>query len=376
MMLGMGERAARWAAPAAVAVLVVVGAGQSIGQGHQNRAAVAIAAVVAIALTPALRATGLRLPAAAVVIAVSVAVICDASASNLGWFALCVLAGTCALEAGAATAVPFTAGVLGLLVAQWVALSDEPGWLNWLAGTVFTTVVCLMARRQLDLVERLRQAQAGLVDRARAEERLRISRELHDVVAHALTVSLLHLGSARLAVQDDPGEAEAALEQAEQLSRAGLAEVRQAVGLLRDQGSAGVVPLPDAAALPQLIEGFRRAGVTISYEVSGDPGILTATAGLTVYRILQEALTNAARHAAGSPVRVRLEVATLTRLLVDSTTGPRPRAEPPAATGPGHGLRSMSERAEALGGRTDAGPSPSGWRVRAEFPTELVARPG
>ena len=105
-----------------------------------------------------------------------------------------------------------------------------PGGAAWIAGTTFSAFGCLLARRERDLVQQLRIAQAGLADRVRAEERNRIARELHDVIAHSLTVSLLHVSSARLAVEEDPGEAGQALAEAERLGRECLAEVRQVVG--------------------------------------------------------------------------------------------------------------------------------------------------
>jgi signal transduction histidine kinase len=217
----------------------------------------------------------------------------------------------------------------------------------------------------MGLVAQLRAAQAGLAERARAEERNRIARELHDVIAHALTVSLLHIGSARLAVLTDPADpadAARALDEAERLTRDSLTEVRSTVGSLRQDGDTTTwAPLPGADAIPALVERFRAAGADVAVTTNGDVGQLSATTGLAVYRILQEALTNSAKHAPGAPTAVRLAVAgDAVHLEVDSAAAP--------GSGSGLGLLSMRERAESLGGSCSAGPGGHGWLVRADLP--------
>lgn len=223
----------------------------------------------------------------------------------------------------------------------------------------------MLLRRERALSEQLRAAQADLADRAAAEERTRIARELHDVIGHALTVSVLHVTSARLALDEDPAEARASLVEAERLAQQSLAEVRAAVGLMRTEGAGAgaTVPLPKIDRIDELLESFRRAGTPVSCEMVGNPASLTAAAGLTVYRILQEALTNVARHAPGSAADVQVEVsATRTRVRIDSKGAARlDRTD-------GAGLRGMRERAEALGGTLFAGPAPTGWRVEALLP--------
>ena len=119
---------------------------------------------------------------------------------------------------------------MAVLVGQWVNQTDEPGWASWIAGTVFTVTACIFDQRQRSLLAQLHEAQAGLADRARADERNRIAGEMHDVIGHALTVSLLHVSSARLALDDDPAEAKESLAEAERLAQQSLAEVRAAVG--------------------------------------------------------------------------------------------------------------------------------------------------
>src|SRR5262249_6713125 len=156
------------------------------------------------------------------------------------------------------------------------------------------TTACAFSRRQRDLMEQLRDAQAELAVRARADERNRIAGELHDVIGHALTVSLLHISGAQLALNDDPEAARASLAAAERLARTSLGDVRAAVGVMRAGQSGDMVPVPTAADIAQLVESFRRAGTPIELDVRGDLGGLNATSGLAVYRIVQESLTNAA----------------------------------------------------------------------------------
>jgi signal transduction histidine kinase len=365
----MSDGTARWAASAAVALFVVVGALRS----SQGLAVITVSVSVAILAgwfmqSTYLRPGGWRLVGVAAIAATAVSVLCSGadSSSNIGWFALCVLAGWCSIRGGAALGIAFAGLAIAVFAGEWIATDADPGWAAWMAGTVFTTVVFLMARRQQELIEQLRIAQTGLAARARADERNRIARELHDVIAHSLTVSLLHVTSARLAVEEDPAEAAAALAEAERLGRQSLTEVRAAVGLLRDGGNSPAAPLPGAGQLPALIESFRRAGVQVAYQVLGDPSRLNATVGLTVYRILQEALTNAARHAAGTDISVRLEVTDERTVLTIHSDGA------PAGASGGAGLDSMRERALALGGTVSIGPSGGGWRVQAVLPGRAV----
>jgi signal transduction histidine kinase len=370
-MTAMTERAGRIAAPAAVALFLVVGIVRS-----NQPAALALAAgtgSIALCVLLAIRSpTGWPLVTGLAVAAAGVTVVCNGNPSTLGWFTLCVLAGWAALYAPTPQAVALSAGMVVILCAQWIQISDEPGWGAWIAGTVFTTVVCVLARRQRALIEQLREAQAGLAERTRAEERNRIAGEMHDVIGHALTVSLLHVSSARLALDDDLDEARASLAEAERLGQQSLAEVRQAVGMLRDQQASSVSPMPGVAQLADLVDSFRRAGREMHLQIEGDPGMLTTTAGLTVYRIVQEALTNVVRHAPNATAWVHLAVLADRTLLTVEDDGGLPAVR--AAEGNGVGIISMRERAEAVGGRLAAGPAGIGWRVEAVLPASQQVR--
>ncbi len=356
----MVDWTARWAAPAALLPLVVIGAVLST----QDTAVVVVAAAVGLgAAIAGAEAARWWLLAASSTALLAVAAACTGSTANLGWFAVCVLAAWCSLRGGTTIGVAFTAVATVVFIGEWTLVEADLGWAPWIAGTVFTTVVCLMARRQRELVDQLRAAQAGLADRARAEERNRIARELHDVIGHALTVSLLHVTSARLALDEDPSEAAASLAEAERLGQQSLAEVRAAVGLLRDVDGSAMTPMPGADDLPELVESFRRAGVPIDCELVGEHHGLTAALGLTTYRILQEALTNVARHAPGARTRVLVSMSNRRIELTVESAG-----RPGVRNRDGVGLHSMRERAEALGGSASAGPSATGWRVHAVLP--------
>jgi signal transduction histidine kinase len=359
----------RWAGLATFAVFIAIG----LARLNPSPPAAAAAAAVAVAAAAALAACWRPLLAYAALATGGVAVLGNGQSSNVGWFAVCLLGAWCVLAGSRRDGLVYWAAAMALFAAEWLWVQPDPGWAAWLAGTTLSVLAGLVIRRERDLVAQLRAAQAGLAARARAEERNRIARELHDVIAHTLTVLLLHVSSARLAVEHDLADAGRALAEAERLGQESLAEVRRTVGMLHQDG--GTVPDPEGPAAPlpaadgvaALVARFRSAGADVTLTVDGDPGRLPATTGLAVYRIVQEALTNAAKHAPGAPTAVRLAVAAdAVRLAVDSA------AQPGAGTG--MGLLSMRERAESLGGRCQAGPGGRGWLVQATLPVSGAVR--
>jgi signal transduction histidine kinase len=292
-----------------------------------------------------------------------IAVLADGESNNIAWFAVCLLAGACVLAGRRREGLAFWAGTMILFTVEWLWVPD-PGWGAWLAGVTLTSGFSLLIRHDRHLLAQLRQAQAGLAEQARTQERNHIARELHDIIGHTLTVSLLHVQSARLAVEHDPSDAARALAEAERLGRECLAEVRMTVGMLRQDGDrqdAGIAPLPGMDSLPALVGRFRSAGADVTLTVEGDAGGLPATTGLAVYRIMQEVLTNAVKHAPGTPTTIRLAIGGGTVTLTADSA-----AEP--GTGTGLGLISMRERAESVGGSCAAGPGGHGWLVRATLP--------
>ena len=365
-------------AVATFGVVVVIGFALGRTYSHPNSVAVAvIAAVVAIGAGVLLARSWQPLLAYVAVATAGIAVIGDGRSYNVVWFAVCLLAGWTTLIGGRRDGLMYLASVVALFAAEWLWIRPDPGWAAWMAGCGLTVLCALLIRHQIDLNAQLRAAQAGLAAKTRAEERNRVARELHDVIGHTLVVSLLHVQSARLAVEHDPADAARALAEAERLGQECLAEIRMTVGMLREDesGAAGpdgvMAPLPGVDGLPALVEQFRSAGADITLTVEGDTTSLPATTGLALYRIAQEALTNAAKHAPGAPTTVRLAVgAGRVTLIADSPAEPGSVARP----GTGLGVVSMRERAESLGGTCEAGPGGHGWLVRATLPLDASLR--
>jgi signal transduction histidine kinase len=359
---------ARWTA------LAVFAAGVGVGLLPLNPSPAVAGVAAAAAIGAAVVVVWLRqcqgrylLPLAAVATA-GVAVLGNGESTNVGWIAVCLIGIWCAVTGKRWEYLVYLAGTLILFGVEWRWIHPDPGWGAWIAGTTFAVAAGALVRHERDLTAQLRAAQAGLADRARAEERNRIARDLHDVIAHTLTVSLLHVTSARLAVEHGLDDAVRSLAEAERLGRESLDEVRRAVGMLHQDGDAAqTAPLPGAGDLPTLIERFQSAGAHATFTVDGDMTRLPATTGLAVYRVLQEALTNAIKHAPGSQTAIRIEVAADdVRLHVDTSGAP--------GTGSGLGLLNMRERAESLGGTCTAGPGGRGWLVTASFPLDRSRR--
>jgi signal transduction histidine kinase len=220
------------------------------------------------------------------------------------------------------------------------------------------------AEQLLVELEATRRAQA---DTAVLRERSRLARDVHDVLAHSLSGLMLQLEGARMLAGrlEDPGELPAVLDRAHHLARGGLEEARRAIGMLRDDD------LPGPDRLAHLAAEFQRdSRIEASLEVAGIPRTLDPATRLTVYRVAQEALTNARRH--GEPTRVELRLsyeARGTRLVVEDHAPPLGTGDRAGAhAGDGYGLTGMRERAELLGGRFDAGPTVDGFRVELWVP--------
>jgi signal transduction histidine kinase len=221
-----------------------------------------------------------------------------------------------------------------------------------------------------ELVSSVEHARAEEAGRAAADERARLAREVHDVVAHSLSVIVVQAGAGRRVVADVPDEVRDVLSSIERTGREALGEIRRLLGVLRS-GDGGRAPQPGLAAVPDLLERFRRLGLDVEGELDAGRD-LPATVDLSAYRIVQEALTNCLRHARGAPARVvvRREPAAL---LVEVGNGPGGAAGV-AQPGGGHGLTGMRERVAVYGGELEAGPLPDGgWRVRARLPVEQRA---
>ncbi|WP_203136422.1 histidine kinase [Microbacterium sp. JZ31] len=228
--------------------------------------------------------------------------------------------------------------------------------LSWTLGALFRAVF-----RARDDRRAQREAEARA---AAEEERGRIARDMHDVVAHSLAVVIAQADGARYAAAADPAAATEALTTISQTARAALADVRLLLTQLRHRQGEG--PQPTLADLEQLYGQVRAAGVDLRVDVDpAPPGTPPAAVQLAVYRILQEALTNALRHGDGGPVEVSLAwLPDRVRLGVRNVVRPEGRAPEPG----GHGVIGMRERAQLTGGRLDAGRDGDAWVVRGEIP--------
>jgi signal transduction histidine kinase len=220
-------------------------------------------------------------------------------------------------------------------------------------------------------LERDRDIQAQVVA---AAERARIARELHDVVAHNVSVMVVQADGAAYALSTDPGRAREALTAISATGRQALTEMRVLLGVLRrndTDGSAALAPLPGLDQLDELLEQTRAAGLAVSCTVEGEPQPLPGGAALAAYRIVQESLTNSRKHAgpgARATVLLRYSQVGLELTVTDNGLGAAT-----ASDGAGHGLTGMTERAAMYGGSVRAGPGPAGgFRVRAWLPVGAV----
>ncbi|MEU7446874.1 sensor histidine kinase [Streptomyces diastaticus] len=247
-----------------------------------------------------------------------------------------------------------------------VALFMLTGW--------FVAMITLGGLRHSHLV-RARETE----ERAATQERLRIARELHDVVGHHLSLINVQSAAALRRLTKDPaagaGQAAEALGAVKAASHEALRELRATLGVLRDAGEeAPTAPAPGLARIGELTGAARATGLTVTVHRTGGPGRLPVEADLAAYRIVQESLTNVARHARATRADIRLD-GDGHRLTVSVTDDGRGPVTDPAGTGPtGSGVTGMRERARALGGDLTAGPAPGGgFAVHATLPLAPLA---
>jgi len=236
---------------------------------------------------------------------------------------------------------------------------------SFLAGRMLRTRM-LMTRALADEAARLELDRDLRAQAAVGEERARIAREMHDVVAHTMAIMVVQAGAARKVLDRDPEAAEHALGVVEDTGRVALAELRRLLGFLRDEAPAELAPQPSLDAVAGLVRRARETGLPVELRHEGLAGELPAGAELAVYRIIQEALTNTLKHAgpgARAVVDLRWSAGGLEVEVRDS--GGTPRVSQPGGR---HGIVGMRERVALYGGSLDAGPRPGGFAVRAHIP--------
>ncbi|MGC0252108.1 sensor histidine kinase [Pseudactinotalea sp. Z1748] len=265
-----------------------------------------------------------------------------------------------------------------------------------------TTFGVLIRESLMSRAELLAQQERTAAEQERrqlVEERTRIARELHDIVAHSLSIISIQASTLRYRVEGVTEEVRTELDQITESARTALVEMRDLLAVLRQEDAEQeLAPQPTLSRIPELIGNVRRSAAVVSLEVQGDlddEAVLDVT-GISAYRIVQEALSNAVRHAPGAPVDVRIELGQDV-LVIDVRNpgsvvqGSRPGATTPSSPAPvdqrgdgsadvragGFGLRGMRERATFAGGRLHAGPlSDGGFSVHAELPLHGAGAPG
>ena len=268
-----------------------------------------------------------------------------------------------------ALALAASLGTIAMLMLADRMLSPRPEpWEDSLFGLCFAWLVLVTAwSLGFAARERRRHAQdmaARQTEQAVAQERLRIARELHDIVAHSMSLIAVKAGIGNHVAEQRPAEAREALRVIEATSRSSLVEMRHLLGVLRSEVDAAErAPAPGPAVVPALVERARSAGLTVSLSMAGTDG-LPEGAGLSVYRIVQEALTNVVRHAPASRCEVTVAVNDDAVRVEVVNDGPR------VTQGPGgHGLIGMRERVAVYDGTFEAGPRQTGgWLVSAVLP--------
>jgi signal transduction histidine kinase len=269
------------------------------------------------------------------------------------------------------------AAALGLVAAATpvlVALVQDPMEVAvalWVVAVGFVWVVGRAVAHRERLVVELERTRRQLAQQALLDERRRIARDVHDFVGHGLAAVMLQVTSARHVLRRDADAAEEALRSAEDVGRRSMKELRRTVMLLRRDDDADVpAPVPTASEIPALVDHARAGGLAVELHTRGDLSRIPPGAGLALYRIAQEALANAARHAPRARTLLGLELANGRVVLVAETTGPLVAGSASERDLPHYGLIGMQERANALGGEFAAGPTPDGWRVRCDVPVE------
>jgi signal transduction histidine kinase len=327
-------------------------------------------AVLGISVASGLAFAAIGLPPFFLGPAILVAV-CSVAAYGSRWVAL---AGLAVAEVGlvAVQLTPVKHDALTLVVFMGILA------VAWLLGQFAHNYRAYAARLEERTAE-LEQAREELARRAVAEERLRLARELHDVVAHAMSVIAVQSGVGVHVADSQPEEVGKALAAIEATSRAALTELRRLLGVLRqdsDEPQGDLSPVPGLADLDSLLAEVTKAGLAVRLRVEGTPSPLPAGVDLSAYRIVQEALTNVVKHA--GPAQAQVTIRYRDRdLMVEVTDDGRgvgaPAGDDRGATG--HGLIGMRERVVAFGGDLEIGPCPGGgFRVAARLPLAAERR--
>jgi signal transduction histidine kinase len=264
-------------------------------------------------------------------------------------------------------------GLLAVATPALVALVQDPMEVAggvWAVAIVFIWLIGRAVARQEQLVVELEGTRRELAQQTLLAERRRIARDVHDFVGHGLAAVMLQVTSARHVLHRDADAAEEALRSAEDVGRRSMQELRHTVTLLRSDENGVAASVPTASQIPALVDQARAGGLAVELRTRGDLSRIPPSVGLALYRIAQEALANAARHAPRARTMLGLELEHGRVSLLAESSGPVVAGSAPERERPHYGLIGMQERATALGGEFAAGPTGDGWRVRCELPVE------
>jgi signal transduction histidine kinase len=365
----------RFRGPPTAVIVVVVAVIQVVGSvfasvrqpGHPSLDPLALALLV---LGPAALAFRRRAPL--VMLPVSGAAAVAYLALGYAWgpvvlsFALALILTT---AAGKRT-LAWTVAAVGAAVLFLGAFrgGDESAFVRAFAGSAWLAILVLAGEgvrlRGERVAERYRQ-RAAAEQAARAEYRLALARDIHDVVAHSLSLINVRASVALHLGENDPGQFRPALETIKAASKESLAEVRQLLGVLRDDVPLGPTGRPSLDRVPELVDSAHRGGLDVRLEADPVAGSIAAPVQEAAYRIIQEALTNVVRHSGARRAVVAIQATGRELVVTIDDDGAGAQGAPE-----GNGITGMRERVQALGGTLGLGPGPSGagWRVRAEFP--------
>lgn len=289
------------------------------------------------------------------------------------FFEACLLAFVVAAWS-ASLAAAVALGLLAVVSPVAVSLIQDPSEIavgNWVMGIAILWIFGRAMARQRRLAIELDAARRELAEQALLAERRRIARDVHDFVGHGLAAVMLQVTSARHVLRRDRGAAEEALRSAEEVGRRSMQELRRTVALLRrDDEAAEAEPLLSSREIPALVDHARAGGLAVELRTRGDLSLIAPSVGMALYRIAQEMLANAVRHAPHARTVLQIEVAGGRAALVAETTGPTASGAASEPRRPRYGLVGMRERATALGGEFAAGPTSEGWRVSCQLPLE------
>lgn len=361
---------------------VIVGAGILHGDATARPLALVVGIAAGAALAGRDRAPGWTLGVTVGLVQVLFSI--DATAGQVAVLAPAVALYSLALTRGRVQQALAAVAAVAAVILAVVLHAGRPGIVPTLGHVTLVAVPLLAAetlrtrrsyvallRERLALAERTREHEA---QRRVEHERLRIARDLHDIVAHTLTTINVQAAVAGHLLDSEPRHARSALQLIEDASRDAIAELRAILGVLRDreQPDAPRAPTPGVEDVSEIVARARGTGLEVELQVSGArPDRLSDAASLAAYRIVQESLTNARRHAPGSPVQVQVSFRSAALIVVvENSAGAAPNGQGAAA---GVGIVGMTERAAAVGGTLQAAPTPSGFRVDATLPYALEA---